>query len=146
MNAMSTSKIVPYTAQEMYALVNDIEAYPEFLSWCKSSSVTLRTDHEVKATLTLSASGFTKSITTHNHMQQSKIIEMRLVEGPLNHLEAFWRFEDISASPQQCHIYFDIEFEISNRLIRMAFEPLLGKIADTIIGAFCHRADALHDK
>ena len=148
MHAINTTKILPYTPQEMYALVNAVETYPEFLSWCTSSTVHYQTEEELKATLVMSAKGFTQSITTHNRMQKDKMIEVRLVEGPLKHLESFWRFESIEepgAAPQ-CHVFFDIEFEFSNRFIRMALEPFFSKIADTIIDDFSNRANVLYKR
>lgn len=149
MTAINTSKIVPYTAQEMYALVTNIEAYPDFLSWCVGSTVHHQTEDEAKATLVISARGFTKSITTHNRMQKNKMIEMRLLEGPLKHLESFWRFESLENSTEtapQCHIFFDIEFEFSNRFIRMALEPFFSKITDTLVDGFMARAAALYPR
>lgn len=149
MNTLSTKKILPYTHQEMYALVNSIETYPEFLSWCTQSIIHERTEEELKATLTMSAKGFTQSITTHNHMQKDKMIEMRLVEGPLKHFESFWRFEQVENSSEatpQCQILFDIAFEFSNRFIRMMLEPFFNKVADTIVDEFSTRAAELYKR
>lgn len=149
MHAINTTKVVPYTPEQMYALVNAVEAYPEFLSWCTQSTVHYQTEEELKATLVMSVKGFTQSVTTHNRMHKDKMIEIRLVEGPLKHLESFWRFEHMENSTEEaprCHIFFDIEFEFSNRFIRMALEPFFSKIADTIVEDFSNRADALYKK
>lgn len=148
MHSISKTKIVPYTPEEMYSLVNAVETYPEFLTWCSQSIVHHRTEDELQATLVMSAGGFTQSITTHNRMQKDKMIEVRLVEGPLKHLETFWRFETIESpnTPIQCHIFFDIEFEFSNFLMRMTLEPFFSKIADTLMENFCSRAEALYKK
>ena len=151
MHQISKTKIVPYTPQEMYDLVNAVENYPEFLSWCSQSVIHHRTEEEVKATMVMSAAGFTQSITTQNRMEKDKMIEIKLLEGPLKHLESFWRFEEIepkdstSTSPH-CHIYFDIEFEFSNLFMRMALEPLFSKIADTLMDNFCARAEVLYKR
>ena len=152
MHSISKTTIVPYTPQEMYSLVNAVESYPEFLTWCSQSVVHHRNEEELKATLVMSAAGFTQSITTHNRMQKDKMIEIRLVDGPLKHLESFWRFESIeppsntSTSTPHCHIFFDIEFEFSNFLMKMTLEPLFSKIADTLMENFCTRADTLYKK
>lgn len=147
MHSISKTKIVPYTPEEMYNLVNAVETYPDFLSWCSQSVVHHRTDDELKATLVMAAGGFTQSITTHNRMQKDKMIEVRLVEGPLKHLESFWRFESIESNElSQCHIFFDIEFEFSNLFMRMALEPFFSKVADTLMENFCDRAEVLYKK
>jgi ribosome-associated toxin RatA of RatAB toxin-antitoxin module len=151
MQSISKTQIVPYSSEEMYNLVNAVETYPEFLSWCSQSVVHHRTEDELKATLVMSAGGFTQSITTHNRMQKDKMIEVRLVEGPLKHLESFWRFENIdtpdtTSNPIQCHIFFDIEFEFSNLFMRMTLEPFFSKVADTLMENFCARAEALYKR
>lgn len=149
MNSISTDKILPYTPHEMYTLVNDIEKYPEFLPWCSESVIHEQYEEELRATLVLSASGFTKAITTLNRMQKDKMIEMRLVDGPLKHFESFWRFESVPSTDgttEQCHVFFNIEFEFTNRLIRMALEPFFNKVADTMVDAFSKRAEALYKK
>lgn len=151
MHSISKTKIVPYSPEEMYNLVNAVETYPEFLSWCSQSVVHHRTEEELKATLVMAAGGFTQSITTHNRMQKDKMIEVRLVEGPLKHLESFWRFENVdtpdpSSTIPQCHIFFDIEFEFSNLFMRMALEPFFSKVADTLMENFCTRAEAIYQR
>lgn len=147
MNSISTSRIVPYTCEEMYTLVNDIKAYPDFLPWCTTSAIHEQNDDELKASLTICVKGFTQSFTTHNRMQKNKMIESKLIEGPLKHLESFWRFEaheeSTEANPRS-HIFFDIEFEFSNRLVRMAMEPFFDKVAETMVGAFLERAESLY--
>lgn len=161
MNTYCKSAVVPYTSKQMYELVNDVEAYPEFLPWCTKSEIHHKTDDEIRATLTMSVSGFTQSLTTHNRMEDNKMIEIRLIDGPLSHLEAFWRFEAMDVSDDAtmeerekmdvdnmspCHVYFDISFEFSNRFIKMALEPFFSKVSDTIIDAFTSRAEILYPK
>jgi ribosome-associated toxin RatA of RatAB toxin-antitoxin module len=150
MHSFNTSKIVPYTCEEMYTLVNDIENYSLFLPWCQDSIIHESSEDEIKATLIVFAKGFTQSLTTHNRMQKNKKIEMHLIDGPLKHLESSWRFEKI-AEPEnilapQCHVFFEIEFEFSNRLIRMALEPLFDMISNTIVNAFVERAKVLYPR
>ena len=58
--------LVPYTAAHMYDLVNDIEAYPLFLPWCRSTTVHSRSDDEVRATIEIAKGRLQKSFTTLN--------------------------------------------------------------------------------
>jgi len=157
MHSFNKSAIVPYTSQEMYSLVNNIKAYPEFLPWCSNSVIHSETPNEIQASLTLQVSGFSKAITTHNRMEPNKIIEIRLINEPMSHLEAFWRFEPATAPTestqdqdgdliQPCKISFNIEFEFTNRLIRMALEPFFNKVSDTIVDAFSNRAALLYKR
>ena len=93
--------IVPYSTEQMYDLVNDIESYAKFLPWCISSRVLSRDEDEVYATLVLSYGGFRKAFSTCNRLQKNKMIEIRLVDGPLSQLEGFWRFEATSETSSQ---------------------------------------------
>lgn len=144
MPIINKSALVPYTAQEMYSLVDDIDAYPDFLPWCGASEVIERNEDEVTASILLSRSGLNKSFTTLNRLQHGKMIEMRLVEGPFRHLEGFWRFESLSESASK--IMFDIEFEFSNKLLSMTVGPVFSQITNTIVDAFTKRAVEVYGK
>ena len=82
MESIQRSALVPYTAEEMFALVSDIESYPRFLPWCSDTRVLSRDSDEVRASIEFSVSGLTRSFTTRNRFQVNKIIEIRLVDGP----------------------------------------------------------------
>lgn len=126
----------------MYKLVDDIEAYPEFLPWCKSTTVLSRTKDEVRASIQIAHSGLNRSFTTCNRNQKNKIIEMRLLEGPFKHLEGFWRFDDIES--EGCKVSLDLNFEFSNKLIGLAFGPVFNQIANNLVDAFCNRAKQVY--
>ncbi|MCK4743296.1 MAG: type II toxin-antitoxin system RatA family toxin [Sulfuriflexus sp.] len=144
MPVINKSALVPYTAKEMYALVDDIDAYPKFLPWCGASEVLERNDDEVKASILLSRSGLKKSFTTLNRLQSGKMIEMRLIEGPFSHLQGFWRFESLNESASK--IMFDIEFEFSNKLLAMTVGPVFSQVTNTIVDAFTKRAVEVYGK
>lgn len=138
MTTIHRSALVPYTPGEMFDLVNDVEAYPDFLVGCRASEVLSRDADEVRASLTLEKGGFKKTFSTINRMQAHKMIEMRLLEGPFKHLEGFWRFEAVDDSA--CRVSLDIEFEFSNRLMGMAMGPMFNQIVNSLVDAFCQRA------
>lgn len=144
MTTVSRMALMPYSAGEMYDLVDNIEAYPRFLPWCKSATVLSRSDDEVRANLELSRGGINKSFTTCNRMQRNKIIEMRLVEGPFNHLEGFWRFEYLG--DLACKVSLDLEFEFSSRLLSLTVGPVFNQIAGTLVDSFCQRAVDVYGK
>ncbi len=138
MPIINRSALVPYSPAEMYSLVNDVDAYPQFLPWCKTSRVLSRDEDEVRATLELARGGFEKSFTTCNRLQKNKMIEMRLVEGPFRHLDGFWRFE--SLGEQACKVSLDLDFEFANKLVGLAMGPIFNQIANTLVDSFCKRA------
>lgn len=142
MPSVNQSVIVPYSAEQMFALVNDIERYPEFLPWCKNTEIHSKTDDEIKASLVLSWSGMEKSFTTCNRLQHNKMIEVRLVEGPFSHLEGFWRFEALGE--EGCRVKLDMEFEFSNKLFSMMLGPIFTQVTHTLIESFCKRAEDVY--
>ncbi|MBB71026.1 MAG: ubiquinone-binding protein [Legionellales bacterium] len=134
--------VVPYTAQQMYNLVNDIPSYPEFLPWCESSEILSATDDEIRATLVLSKGGLQKAFTTCNRLQKDKMIEVRLVSGPFHHLEGFWRFENIDGGGSK--VSLDMEFEFSNRILSMMLGPIFNQIANSFVEVFSERAKVVY--
>ena len=143
MPVIHRTAVVPYSAGQMFDLVNDVEAYPEFLDWCSESTIIMEGEDELQATMLLSKGGVHKAFTTHNRMQKNKMIEIRLVNGPFKHLEGFWRFESLSQSSSE--ISFDIEFEFVNFLMGLVMKPIFHPIANTLVDAFCERAIAVYD-
>lgn len=144
MPTISKSAEVPYTQEQMYELVNDIENYSEFIPWCVSSEIISRTPDEVRATLSFASRGIQKSFTTLNRLQPHKMVEIRLVHGPFRQLEGFWRFEPSSDSHSR--VMLDLEFEFSNKLLAMMFGPLFHQVASTLVDAFIKRADHVYGK
>lgn len=142
MTVIKREAMVSHTPGQMYDLVNDIERYPEFLQWCAKTDVHSRTDDEIRATLSLAWGGLQKSFTTLNRLQKDKMIELRLLDGPFHHLEGFWRFEHHNTTG--CKVSLDMEFEFAGKLISMAFGPIFSQVANSLVDAFCKRAQQLH--
>lgn len=142
MSSVKKNKIVPYSQQQMYALVNDIASYCQFIPYCSKSDVISQTEDEVKATLAFSSSGMSKSFTTLNRLQPHKMIEIRLIDGPFRHLEGFWQFDALTE--QQSRVSLDIEFEFSTKLLSMMFGPLFNQVALKLVDAFSLRAQAVY--
>ncbi len=144
MSIIHRSATVPYTASEMFALVDAIEDYPKFLPWCLSCEIHSRTPIEVNATVELAMGGLHRKFTTCNRTHKDKMIEIRLVNGPFRHLEGFWRFDGIGE--KQSQVTFDLEFEMSNKLVSLAFDPIFHQIANSLVHAFIQRAEQVYGK
>ncbi len=135
--------IVPYSPAQMFALVDDVRAYPEFLPWCGSARELHRDEDEVEAAVEIAKGSVRKTFTTRNRLQKDKMIEMRLVSGPFKHLEGFWRFEPLGEG-QACKVSLDLDFEFANRLLSMAIGPVFNAIANSLVDAFVKRARAVY--
>ncbi len=131
--------IVPYSPAQMFALVDDVPSYPEFLPWCGAARELHRDEDEVEASVEIAKGSLRKTFTTRNRLQKDKMIEMRLVSGPFKHLEGFWRF-DALGDGQACKVSLDLDFEFANRLLSMAVGPVFHAIANSLVDAFVQRA------
>ena len=138
MTTIHKSALVPYSAEQMYTLVDDVLAYPEFLPWCSGTREISREEDEVEASVDIAHSGIHKSFTTRNRLEANKSIEMQLVEGPFKHLNGIWRFQPLGEAGSRVEL--DLEFEFSSKLLSMTFGPIFNKIASTLMDAFIQRA------
>jgi len=138
------SALVPYSAAQMFALVNDIDAYHQFLPWCRSSQVLSRDEDELRATIEIAHGSLRKSFTTRNRIQKDKMMEMRLEEGPFRHLEGFWRFDTLGE--QACKVSLELDFEFSSELVGLAVGPVFSQIANSLVEAFSKRAVQVYGK
>lgn len=141
MSEISKSVLVPFTAKQMYELVNDIEQYPHFLPWCPKTEVLERTQESIKATVYFAKGALGKSFTTLNKLIPDERIEMRLVEGPFRTLEGVWHFETL---PQCCRVSLHLSFEFSHKLLSLTIGPLFQQIANSMVSTFSSRAYTLY--
>ena len=142
MTVIRKSALVPYSADEMYALVADIESYGQFLPWCGGTRVLQREPEAITASIAIAYRGVHKSFTTRNQLDPGRGMELKLVDGPFRHLVGHWRFEPLD--DQACKVSLDLDFEFSNRLIAFAVGPVFESIANSLVDSFRQRAEALH--
>jgi ribosome-associated toxin RatA of RatAB toxin-antitoxin module len=142
MKRIARSAIVEHSAAEMYALVDGIEAYPEFLPWCAEAVVHERKPGATRATLTVGLHGLRHSFTTQNENRPGEAIEMRLVQGPFRRFHGEWRF--VPLGEHACRIEFTLEYEFSSRTLGRLLAPLFDGIADSMVEAFVRRGGELH--
>lgn len=144
MPSVNRNKVVLYTQQQMYELVNDVEAYSSFVPYCVDSHICQATPNEVRATLRFSRGGLSKSFTTVNRLQPHRMIEIHLVDGPFKQLEGFWSFTSQGEHGEACCIALDLEFEFSSHWMAIMFGPFFEQVASMLVDAFSQRADAIY--
>lgn len=143
MTKVHKSLVVPFSVDQMYDLINEIEDYPKFLPWCSGAEVHSRSDTEVKATIHLAKGPITYSITTVNQMQPKQLISMQYLAGPFRHCAGSWEFTAID-KPEHSQVAFSMDYQFSNRLAALAIEPVFKPIMDTLIDAFYARAEHIY--
>lgn len=142
MKRIARSAIVPHAAPAMYALVEDVEAYPQFLPWCRAVRVRERSAQRTVATLAVGLKGLRYEFTTQNDGRPHEAIELTLLQGPFRHFAAHWRFSALGE--HAARIDFAMEYEFVGALVSRALGPLFETIADTMVDAFQRRADAVY--
>jgi ribosome-associated toxin RatA of RatAB toxin-antitoxin module len=142
MRKVRRTSLVPYTNEQMFALVDAIDAYPEFLPWCSKAVVHSRTDTEVDATLEMSRGGLSKSFRTRNTAQPHDRIDLQLVDGPFRNLSGSWQFQ--SLGEKGCKVSLALDFTFENRLTDMMFGPFFEEICNRLVDAFTRRAAEIY--
>ena len=133
MKRIARSAIVPHSAAQLYALVEDVERYPQFLPWCAASEILERGADATRARLTIGVGGVNQSFTTQNANRPGEAIDMRLVEGPFRRFAAAWRFQPLGA--QACKV------EFSNAVVDRVVRAVFDEIANSLVDAFARRAN-----
>jgi ribosome-associated toxin RatA of RatAB toxin-antitoxin module len=141
MRKVSRSALVPYTPEEMFALVSDIEAYPSFLPWCRSARVHEANSEFVEATLEFGRGGVRKSFRTRNTLQQPESIRLELVEGPFRQLSGAWSFRGLGTGTK---VNLDLGFEFDSRVTDFVLGPFFEEICNSLVDAFTRRAHEVH--
>lgn len=146
MTSHSETRVLPYTAAQMYDLVADVARYPEFLPWTAAArvrSISQREDHrEMLADLVVSFKLFRESFLSRVRLyDDERRIETEYIEGPFRRMESTWRFRDLPAGVE---VSFSTDFEFRNRLLQKAAGVFFHQAMQTIVRAFEKRASELY--
>lgn len=142
MPQVDRTALVPYTPAQMFALVADIERYPDFVPWVARAEVLERTPTEIVARLEMERSGVREKFTTRNLLDAPHHMDLRLVDGPFKLLEGRWSFEAIAARGSR--IGLSLRFEFANPLLAMLLNKSFEKSCGQLVDAFVERARSRH--
>jgi ribosome-associated toxin RatA of RatAB toxin-antitoxin module len=151
MKQVKKSVLLWYAPHEIYQLVTDVEAYPQFLPWCERVEVLGRDAEGLTARLHLAYSGIRHAFTTRNVQVPDKSVHIGLVDGPFSMLDGLWRFLALpipsgqaSAAATACKIEFEMRYAFSNAVLEAAISPVFDRIANTFVDSFVRRAEHVH--
>lgn len=133
---------VHHSASRMYALVDDVKKYPEFLPWCGGVDLIKQDELSTIATLHIAYRGLKQKFTTENQKTYPSAMEIKLKDGPFKHLEGVWRF--IELSDDACKIEFRLNYEFTNIILEKIISPVFSIIANTFVDGFVARADVVY--
>jgi len=125
----------------MFDLVNDIEAYPQYMDGCTGTEIMSRSDKEIIARLDLRKAGISHSFTTRNHLSAPQLVEMTLVDGPFSSFQGVWQFKELQEDASK--VSLDLEFTLKNGMLNKAAGKLFARVADNLVAALVERANTV---
>jgi ribosome-associated toxin RatA of RatAB toxin-antitoxin module len=138
MSSISKQVTVPYTADQMYDLVYDINAYSKFIPLCVSCELHEEQDHKSRATMKIAKGKIGFELSTVNTMEKGRSISINLENGPFKSLKGLWRFTPLGN--HDCIISLHFEFEFSSKLLDVALGGLFKQLCDSMVESFRKQA------
>jgi coenzyme Q-binding protein COQ10 len=142
----SETKSLPYTADQMYDLVADIERYSEFLPWCAAARIKSRQPdggaEVVTADLVISFKVFREKFASKVTLwPEDKRIDTEYIDGPFRHMQSNWRFENTATG---CDVHFHVDFEFRNAILQSVIGLVFNEAMQRVVRAFERRAQDLY--
>ncbi|GAB3281686.1 type II toxin-antitoxin system RatA family toxin [Parahaliea aestuarii] len=138
MTNINRSALLPYRAEQIYDLVNDIEAYPAFMDGCVGAEILRCEGNLVEARLDLSKGGISHSFSTRNFLEENRAIRLELLDGPFDRFHGYWGFKPLGESA--CKVTLQLEFTASNAVLGLAAARLFDKVSNNLVDALGQRA------
>jgi ribosome-associated toxin RatA of RatAB toxin-antitoxin module len=142
MPSIERNALVAYSTEQMYTLVNNVDAYQEFLPGCEKSTIIEQSEEHMLASMVLSKAGVRQTLTTKNSLVKNQEINMDLSDGPFKSLSGGWTFTALS--DEACKIELKLHFVFSNKLMEMAFGKIFNSLANNMVNAFSARAKQVY--
>ena len=133
---------MPYSTEQMYQLVNQVDSYPEFLNWCSDASILKQTSKSITASVKINKGALNQTFTTINTLYPFEKIHMQLKDGPFSHLNGDWIFT--SLREDACKVSLELEFSFSSKIVSIAIAPIFTSIANAQLDAFVSRAKQVY--
>jgi coenzyme Q-binding protein COQ10 len=144
--SFAQQKIVPYTPQQLYALVADVGKYPQFLPWCMGARVRSQVNNLMIADLTIGFGPFRESFTSRVTLlpgggDGARAIRVEYERGPFKYLHNSW---DFTPHPEGCVVDFYVDFEFRNFILQKAIGAVFTEAVQVMVNAFLKRAAAVY--
>ena len=139
---------MPYSVDQMYALVADVRSYPKFLPWTEAARIRSRKPQPdgtevIEADLVISFKVFRESFTSRVTLRpEEKRIDVAYLEGPFRYLNNHWAFEPVGED--RCLVDFFVDFEFHSRTLQAVIGAVFNQAMQRIVSAFERRAAELY--
>jgi ribosome-associated toxin RatA of RatAB toxin-antitoxin module len=144
MNEIRRSALLPYSAATIYRLINDIEAYPQYMDGCVGAEVLQRSDEAMEARLDLSRAGINFSFITRNTLVEDRSVSLSLVDGPFEDFRGEWTL--LALAEDACKVSLHLRFVLSNSLMNVATRQLFNSVANNLVDALVKRANEQYER
>ena len=135
-------RTLPYSAEQLFALVADVEKYPEFLPWCAASRITKREENVFYADLVIGYKMARDKFGSRVTLSAPDHIHVEYLSGPMKHLSNHWRF--IPEPDGSCTIDFYVDFEFKSKIFQSLIEVFFNEVVKRMVAAFEERANDLY--
>ncbi|MDO3384723.1 type II toxin-antitoxin system RatA family toxin [Gilvimarinus sp. SDUM040013] len=135
------SESIHFSCQQMFELVNDIEAYPEYMEGCQKAEILNSGEGWLEARLSLGMGGISQSFVTRNTLHPPHSMTLDLLDGPFREFKGEWRFAN---EGDQCKVTLELVFSMKNPLLAFAANRMFEQIAESQVKALCHRASQIY--
>ncbi len=142
----SETRIMPYTAAQMYDLVADVAKYPEFIPWCSAARIRSRTPkgpaEVMEADLVISFKVFRERFGSRVTLRPDDTeIDTEYLDGPFKYMQSTWGFKDVGGG---CEVSFFVDFEFKNAILQGVIGVVFNEAMQRIVRAFERRAGDLY--
>lgn len=141
MPSHAEKKILPYTPEQMFDMVSDVAAYPDFLPWCIALRLRSSSEEELVADMVIGFKMFREQFTSRVTLERPNLIHVEYEDGPFKFLKNHWKFEPDNKG---CLVDFSVEFEFHSRILEMAIGKVFTEAVHRMVTAFEKRAKTLY--
>ena len=138
MRELKRSALVAQPPARLFALISDVERYPQFVPGCTFARIESRSEHEVIATLGVRRGALRTEFTTRNELDPDRRVTMNLVRGPFRELQGEWLLTPVAGAG--CRVDLSMRFALSNPVSALILEPLFAQTVGALVDAFVARA------
>ncbi len=143
MTTHAEKRNLPYTPEQLYALVADVARYPEFLPWCIASRITKREgDNVFYADLVIGYKMVREKFGSRVTLTEPDMVHVEYLSGPMKYLSNYWKF--IREDDGSCTIDFFVDFEFKNKILQNLIGVFFNEVVQRMVGAFETRAKELY--
>lgn len=145
MKTVHRSALLWHSPDDMFALVNDVARYPEFLPWCARATEVVLGDALTEVTMDIDFHGLHHTFTTRNRLQPGRQLALTLVDGPFSHLDGLWLFTPLGdASQHACKVELTLSYGFAHSSLDALAGSAFDRIAANMVDAFVKRAEQVH--